>query len=250
MVECESVAKKQKCKKEQKGSKKMSAKILLLEDDFVLSEILLEFLNEQGYDVKLCDNAKDAFNCAYEQHFDLWIFDVKVPLGNGFDILKELRERGKNTPSIFITSLDRIDDLQSGYKAGCDDYLKKPFELLELQYRIRTLLKRSFSHTHTEYVKLHNGMKFGILTQLLYDEHNAIVPLTQKESLLLSLLLQHKGSYVSQEMIFDTLWEYEQEPSEMSLRAYVKNLRKILGKDSITNQRGRGYCYNENNNVE
>lgn len=229
----------------------MSAQILLLEDDFVLSEILLEFLQEQGYDVKLCDNAQDALNCAYEQHFDLWLFDVKVPLGSGFDILKELRECGKNTPTIFITSLDRIDDLQNGYKAGCDDYLKKPFELLELQYRIHTLLKRSFSYTHTEYVKLHNGMKFGILTQMLYDENDNVVPLTQKESLLLSLLLQNKGSYVSQEMIFNTLWEYEQEPSEMSLRTYVKNLRKILGKDSIVNQRGRGYCYNDDkSNVE
>lgn len=223
----------------------MSAKILLLEDDFVLSEILLEFLQEQGYEVSLYDNAKDALDSAYEQHFDLWILDVKVPYGNGFDVLKELRGCGRDTPAIFITSLDRIDDLQSGYKAGCDDYLKKPFELLELQYRISTLLKRSFSHTQQDYIYLRNGLKFGIITQLLYDEKGTLIPLTQKESLLLSLLLQHKGQYVSQEMIFNTLWEYEQEPSEMSLRVYVKNLRKILGKESILNQRGRGYCYND-----
>lgn len=222
----------------------MSAKILLLEDDFVLSEILLEFLQEQGYSVQLCDNAKDALDCAYEQYFDLWILDVKVPQGNGFDVLKQLRECGKDTPAIFITSLDRIDDLHNGYKAGCDDYIKKPFELLELQCRINTLLKRPFSHTYKDFIPLPNGFKFGILTQLLYDENGIVIPLTQKESLLLSLLLQYKGSYVSQEIIFDTLWEYEQEPSEMSLRVYVKNLRKILGKDSILNQRGRGYCYN------
>lgn len=224
----------------------MSAKILLLEDDFVLSEILLEFLQKQGYDVRLCDNARDAINYAYEQYFDLWILDVKVPYGNGFDILKELRECGKTTPSIFITSLDRIDDLKMGYSAGCDDYLKKPFELLELQYRINTLLKRSFSHTKEDYLNLRNGFKFGILTQSLYDKDGVLVPLTQKENILLSLLLQHKGHYVSQEMIFDNLWEYEQEPSEMSLRVYVKNLRKILGKDSILNKRGIGYCYDDN----
>lgn len=223
----------------------MSARILLLEDDFVLSEILKEFLQEQGYTISVCDNAQDALDSAYEQYFDLWILDVKVPLGNGFALLKELRECGKDTPAIFMTSLDRIDDLESGYKAGCDDYIKKPFELLELQCRIQTLLKRSFSHTSNEYISLHNGMKFGILSQLLYDKDESIVPLTQKESLLLSLLLQHRGRYVSQEMIFDTLWAYEQEPSEMSLRAYVKNLRKILGRESISNQRGRGYCYNE-----
>lgn len=224
----------------------MSARILLLEDDFVLSEILLEFLEEQGYSVQLYDNAKDAINAVYEQYFDLWILDVKVPFGNGFDMLKELRESGKDTPAIFITSLDRIDDVQNGYKAGCDDYLKKPFELLELKYRIDTLLKRSFSHTQQDYITLPNGFKFGILTQLLYDSTGAIIPLTQKEILLLSLLLQHKGQYVSQDIIFETLWEFNQEPSEMSLRAYVKNLRKLFGKESIMNQRGYGYCYNAN----
>ncbi|RDU60753.1 response regulator transcription factor [Helicobacter marmotae] len=228
----------------------MSAKILLLEDDFVLSEILLEFLQEQNYDVCLYDNATDALNAAYEQHFDLWILDVKVPAGNGFSLLKELRECGRDTPAIFITSLDRISDLESGYNAGCDDYLKKPFELLELQYRINTLLKRSFSHTQQDSITLSNGFEFGILSQLLYDKNGAIIPLTQKESLLLSLLLQHKGQYVSQEAIFDTLWDYEQEPSEMSLRVYVKNLRKILGKDSILNQRGHGYCFNDKNLID
>ncbi|TLD97764.1 response regulator transcription factor [Helicobacter jaachi] len=228
----------------------MSAKILLLEDDFVLSEILLEFLQEQGYSVRLCDNAQDALECAYEQHFDLWVLDVKVPQGSGFDVLKQLRAYGRETPAIFITSLDRIDDLQDGYQAGCDDYLKKPFELLELQYRISTLLKRSFSHTSNDCILLHNGLRFGIVSQLLYDKNGTVIPLTQKEILLLSLLLQHRGSYVSQEMIFSTLWAYEQEPSEMSLRAYVKNLRKILGKDSILNQRGRGYCYIEDTKTD
>lgn len=221
----------------------MSAKILLLEDDFVLSEIICEFLQEQGYEVSVCDNARDALDMAYEQHFDIWLFDVKVPEGNGFSLLTQLRDLGKDTPAIFITSLDRLDDLQYGYKAGCDDYLKKPFELLELHYRIRTLLKRSFSHTNEDFVLLEGGLRFEILTQILFDSHNKPISLTQKETLLLSLLLQNRGSYVAQEIIFETLWAFEQEPSEMSLRAYVKNLRKILGKDSIINQRGRGYCY-------
>lgn len=221
----------------------MATKILLLEDDFVLSEILIEFLQERGYQVTLCEDANIALETAYEHSFDLWILDVKVPHGNGFSLLKELRECGKNTPTIFITSLSSIEDLQNGYKAGCDDYIKKPFELLELQYRIETLLKRSFAHKDDEFVALPNGFRFGILRQLLYDAQGEVVTLTQKETLLLMLLLQNKNTYVSQENIFATLWEYEQEPSEMSLRAYIKNLRKILGKDCILNQRGRGYCY-------
>lgn len=221
----------------------MSVRILLLEDDFMLSEILCEFLQDKGYQVVLCEDAMRALESAYEQSFDLWIFDVKVPYGSGFEVLSDLRACGKNTPTIFITSLDRIQDVQNGYRVGCDDYLKKPFELLELECRIQTLLKRSFAHKSEDFIVLSNGFRFGIFTQNLLDANDRVVTLTQKETLLLALLLRHRGSYVSQESIFESLWKYEQEPSEMSLRAYVKNLRKILGKESIINQRGRGYCY-------
>ena len=224
----------------------MSAKILLLEDDFVLSEILCEFLSVEGFSVRHCQSAKAALEAAYEQSFDLWLLDVKVPEGNGFELLRELRALGKETPAIFITSLDRLEDLELGYQVGCDDYLKKPFELLELKCRIHTLLKRSFSHRSEDFISLGEGLRFGMLEQILYKsspEGEEIVPITQKETLLLSLLLQHRGSYVSQEAIFRALWQYDEEPSDMSLRVYVKNLRKILGKDSIINQRGRGYCY-------
>lgn len=79
----------------------MAAKILLLEDDLSLSEIIEEFLNDEGYEVFLCDNAQEALDMAYERHFDLWILDVKIPLGDGFSSLKELRKSGKQTPSNF-----------------------------------------------------------------------------------------------------------------------------------------------------
>ncbi|EOI5010721.1 two-component system response regulator DccR, partial [Campylobacter jejuni] len=110
----------------------MAAKILLLEDDLSLSEIIEEFLNDEGYEVFLCDNAQEALDMAYERYFDLWILDVKVPLGDGFSLLKELRKSGKQTPAIFMTSLNTTNDLKQGFDAGCDDYIKKPFELAEL----------------------------------------------------------------------------------------------------------------------
>lgn len=221
----------------------MSAKILLLEDDEALSEIISEFLSEYGYKIYACDNAEQALNFAYEQHFDIWIFDVKVPCGDGFSLLKTLRECGKQTPSIFITSLSSINDVQDGFSSGCDDYLKKPFELLELKCRIETLLKRSFSHTKEDFLALSNGLTFGIISQNLYDKNGQIITLTQKETKLLSLLLKQPNIFVSQEKIFECVWDYNEEPSDMSLRAYIKNLRKIIGKDSIQNQRNRGYCY-------
>lgn len=229
----------------------MSAKILLLEDDFVLQEILCEFLEEEGFLVTHCVTASEALNLAYEKPFDIWLLDVKVPLGEdfqgenympGFSLLKSLREANKTTPCIFITSLSSIGDLKSGYSVGCDDFLRKPFELMELKLRIQTLLRRSFSHKNNDFIILHNGFKFDIISKVLYKD-SAPVPLTKKESLLLNLLLKNAPSYVQVEVIFDELWDFSQTPSEMSLRAYIKNLRKILGKDRILNMQGSGYCY-------
>lgn len=229
----------------------MAAKILLLEDDFILSEIICEFLVEQGFEVTHCDDASSALNLAYEKQFDIWLLDVKVPEGDhflntsylpGFELLKTLREANKTTPCIFITSLSGIQDIQNGYIVGCDDFLKKPFELLELKLRIETLLKRVFQSRIDEYEDFGNGLKFSFVSKMLY-QNGKIISLTQKESLLLNLLLQNANSYISQNIIFDELWELDQEPSKLSLRAYIKNLRKIIGKDKIINSHNKGYCY-------
>lgn len=229
----------------------MAAKILLLEDDFVLSEILCEFLEEQDFDVTHCEDATSALNLAYEEKFDIWILDVKVPKGDdflesdylpGFELLKALREANKTTPCIFITSLSSIKDVQNGYIVGCDDFIKKPFELLELKLRIQTLLKRVFSNRTDEFEDFGNGLRFYFVSKLLYH-NDKIVSLTKKESLLLNLLLQNANLYVSQSTIFDELWGMDQEPSELSLRAYIKNIRKIIGKDKIINSHNKGYCY-------
>lgn len=218
------------------------ARILLLEDDVSLSEIVEEYLSEQGYELSVCDNAKDALDLAYEKNFDLWILDVKVPMGDGFSLLKELRSCNKLTPAIFMTSLNTTEDLKQGFDVGCDDYIRKPFELAELAIRVKSLLKRSFSHKNDDFEDLGNGIVFDIKTSVLY-KNDTIIPLPSKEIKLLSLLLQNKNEFLSSNRIFEELWEYGEEPSELSLRAYMKNLRKIFGKDKIINQRGRGYCY-------
>lgn len=229
----------------------MGAKILLLEDDIWLAEILCEYLEENGFVVEHCDNATSALNLAYEKNFDIWILDVKVPQGSdfesrtqlpGFELLQSLREANKLVPCIFITSLSSIQDVQSGYIAGCDDFLKKPFELMELKLRIQTLLKRVFSNRIDEFEDFGNGLRFYYISKMLYRDKE-IVSLTQKEGLLLNLLLQNANSYVSQERIFEELWDMEKEPSELSLRAYIKNLRKIIGKEKIINSHNKGYCY-------
>jgi len=216
--------------------------ILLVEDDETLSELISEYLSEQGYDVTVCADAKAALDTAYERNFDILILDVKLPKGDGFSLLRELRRLGDDTPAIFTTSLNALQDLEIGYKSGCDDYLKKPYELKELLLRIQILIKRKFSHVNDEFIELNDGYKFYPSSKTL-RQNGQIVNLSNKESELLALFLENKNTLISKETIFDKIWNYGEEPSELSLRVYVKNLRRILGKDAIVNRRGDGYIY-------
>lgn len=216
--------------------------ILLVEDDETLSELINEYLSEQGYDVTVCADAKAALDTAYERNFDILILDVKLPKGDGFSLLRELRRLGNDTPAIFTTSLNALQDLEIGYKSGCDDYLKKPYELKELLLRIQILLKRKFSHVNDEFIELNDGYKFYPSSKTL-RQNGQIVNLSNKESELLALFLENKNALLSKEAIFEKIWNYGEEPSEMSLRVYVKNLRRILGKNAIVNRRGDGYIY-------
>ncbi|WP_314988951.1 response regulator transcription factor [uncultured Campylobacter sp.] len=216
--------------------------ILLVEDDDTLSELINEYLSEQGYDVTVCADAKAALDTAYERNFDILILDVKLPKGDGFSLLRELRRLGNDTPAIFTTSLNALQDLEIGYKSGCDDYLKKPYELKELLLRIQILIKRKFSHVNDEFITLSGGYKFYPSSKTL-RQNGQIVNLSNKESELLALFLENKNALLSKETIFEKIWNYGEEPSELSLRVYVKNLRRILGKDAIINRRGDGYIY-------
>ena len=216
--------------------------ILLVEDDETLAELISEYLSEQGYDVTVRADAKAALDTAYDRNFDILILDVKLPKGDGFSLLRELRRLGDDTPAIFTTSLNTLQDLEIGYKSGCDDYLKKPYELKELLLRIQILLKRKFSHVNDEFIELNGGYKFYPSSKTL-RQNGQIVSLSNKESELLALFLENKNTLLSKETIFEKIWNYDEEPSELSLRVYVKNLRRILGKDAIINRRGDGYIY-------
>jgi DNA-binding response OmpR family regulator len=114
----------------------MKASILLLEDDQQLSDTVKQFLHYQGYEVFCAYDGLQAQDLAYEKQIDLMLLDIKVPHQDGFDFLQTLREKGVQTPAIFITSLNSVDDVTRGFDIGCDDYIRKPFALKELQVRV------------------------------------------------------------------------------------------------------------------
>ena len=218
------------------------SKILLLEDDANLNETVTEFLTEQGHDVISVYDGYEAQEKLYESKYDLLLFDVNIPGINGFELLKEAREGDVVAPAIFITSLDSVDDLELGFKSGCDDYIRKPFVLKELQIRVETLLKRGFFHEAKEVIKIDSNILYDIKNnELIVDDKS--VSLGNKESILLKLFMKAEGQVLSHERIYKNLWDFDEEPSDTALRTYIKNLRKIIGKERIVSIKKQGYKF-------
>jgi len=220
----------------------MKTKILLLEDDLTLSETIVEFLQESGFDVVTAYDGEEASDIIYEQQFDLFLLDVNVPLLNGFELLKQKRDDGVKIPAIYITSLNSIDSLEDGYKSGCDDYIRKPFVLKELLFRVQNILKRGFFHESSSRVKIDENIEYDVESNLLFVDSKQ-VKINTKTSLLLKLFLQNQEEVISHERIYDTLWNYEETPSENALRTYIKDLRKIIGKEKIVSIKKLGYRF-------
>ncbi|MFC2073476.1 response regulator transcription factor [Campylobacterota bacterium] len=217
-------------------------KILLLEDDIGLGDIISEYLQDNDFELDHVYDGEEALSRAYETKYDLYIFDVNVPAIKGFDLLKMLRDNGDATPTIFVTSLNDIDDVSKGFESGADDYLKKPFELAELLLRIKNIQKRSFTQQRSNVIHIDKNITFDIDTELLHTGQDS-VSLPQKELKLLKHFLQHPNEIITFENLYKVLWDYDETVSAESLRAHIKNLRKHLTKDMIQNLRGLGYRF-------
>ncbi len=219
-----------------------SYKILFLEDDTNLNETVTEFLQEHGYDVQSVYDGNEAEAKMYENAYDLFLLDVNVPEINGFELLKTSRKNGNKTPAIFLTSLNSIDDVSDGYESGCDDYIRKPFELKELLLRVQTLIKREFFHSKKEMIEINENMQYDTTTTSLHVEGKEI-QLQNKEATLLKLFLKRREEVISHEVILDTLWAYDEIASDDALRTYIKRLRKIIGKERIISVKRLGYKF-------
>jgi DNA-binding response OmpR family regulator len=157
-------------------------------------------------------------------------------------LLKASRKEGNITPAIFITSRNAMSDVEEGFDSGGDDYIRKPFALKELLLRIQTILKRNFYHNPTDLLSLGEAITYDIDNQVLTI--NGIVQSLQlKEHKLLKLFIQHRNELLTHEMIMEHLWDYDETPSDGSLRTYIKTLRKLLGKDAIVSHKRLGYQF-------
>lgn len=218
-------------------------KILLLEDDFILNEIITEFLISLNYEVTAVFDGLEAQILAYEKVFDLFILDVNVPIINGFEFLKELRTRNIKTPAIFITSLNSADDLKQGFDSGCDDYIKKPFELQELDLRINNI-KRLFNIESNVEIVIAKDLVYNTKTFELNNNGLKTI-LAKKEAKILEYFLNNENKIISSEELSVNIWSYEEYPLSSTIRTYIKNLRKLIGEESIITIKGVGYRFNK-----
>jgi len=217
-------------------------KILLLEDDLMLSEVIVEHLEAYDYKVTAVYNGIEAEDLLFEEKFDLLLLDVNVPLLNGFELLKNLRKAENHTPTIFITSMNTSMDVSEGFDLGANDYLKKPFEMIELKARIDNI-KRQFKIDSSAVCSISATSAYDVARYVL-TINGRETKLSKKEGDFLAYFLKNRGEVISNDELMVNVWSYDTAPSAATLRTYIKTLRKHLGEDVIETIRGVGYVFN------
>ncbi len=217
--------------------------IFLLEDDFILNEIIEEHLVNRGFEVTTAFDYDEAIESLYSCKYDLLLLDVNLPKNSGFELLEDLRKNQIKTPAIFITSLSMADDVEKGFLSGCNDYIKKPFELKELDIRIENI-KKMFNIDTKNILEISSNISFDKQNLSLKIE-NEIFHLAKKEAEILEYFIKNHNKIVSIEELSCNVWAYEESPTASTIRTYIKNIRKIVGDSKISNIRGVGYRFNK-----
>lgn len=214
-------------------------KILLLEDDYNYNESIKEYLELLNFEVDSFFDGEDALDAIMENYYYLLLLDIKVPRLNGHELIKCIREANIKTPIIILTSLIDINNLEIGYELGCDDYLKKPFELKELELRINALIKKYYGCDNKTKIKVDYGFEFDVKDGILSSEKGNI-DLTQKERELIRFLINYKNIYQEVESIRENVWEGK-DISYADIRMYIRKIRLKTNSDFIKSSRGLGY---------
>lgn len=209
-------------------------KILVLEDNERLANLIVEAFEQKKYNVDLFSDGKKAL-AAIDNGYDCFVLDINVPGLDGISLLKEIRSMDVNTPAIIISANIELDTIQDAYHKGCDEYLKKPFYMYELEMKIEKLCKPKVM-----VLKLADGFVYSMENETLLDGNNEEVKLAKKEILLLNLFAKNLGKNITFERIEQYVWEGELTTTE-NIRALIKRLRKKLPEETIENQGGVGY---------
>lgn len=215
-------------------------RILLVEDDKILSDTLTQALRQSGYALDAVTDGNAADAALAQDGFDLVILDLGLPGLDGTQVLKRLRARKSNIPVLILTARDSLSDRVSGLDIGADDYLTKPFDLLELEARIRALIRRRHGLSDTV-------ISFGPLSYNTVDKsvmaHDRVLDLSAREIGLLEILLLRAGRVVSKEHLAESLYGWDDEVGENAIEVGIHRLRRKLEPAGINIRTVRGLGY-------
>lgn len=233
-------------------SKYTGKRLLIADDDSDMRVLLAEYFRRLGFQVDERESGHSALEAAMGGRFDCFIFDVSMPGMSGFDLLKRVRDRGIQTPALFLTAHDALADKVAGFEAGADDYLAKPFSPRELEYRVEALLRRSgvtVELSDEQRIEVGNLVIDKRRHEVLRDGER--VDLTPLEFQILELLASEPGRAWSRNALLDRVWSTDYEGYQRNIDPHINRLRKKLETDPknpryVLTVRGVGYKLNEN----
>ena len=220
-------------------------KILVVDDDTNICELLRLYLTKEGYQVTIANDGEEGLDKFNQVKPDMVLLDVMMPRMDGFTLTRTIRESGSMLPILMLTAKDMPQDKHTGFIVGTDDYMTKPFSMLELVSRIRALLRRTSNH------KDDGEITVGKLTvnpeKHIVTANGKNVLLTYKEYHLLLLLMQNKGVVFSREKLLNKIWGYDFDGENRTVDVHIRTLRTKLGEcgNMIETIRGFGYKIGE-----
>lgn len=210
----------------------MKKRILLVEDELGLRITIGDRLKTEGYEVETASEGQEGYDKALAGHFDLLLLDIMLPRKSGLDICRDLRQNNRTLPVLMLTARDQTPDKVLGLKIGADDYLTKPFDMLELLARIEALLRRSAAALTTD---LTSPYHFGSIridfkrSEVFRDDKP--VSLSALEFHLLRYFIEHRGETLSREILLQEVWSYSTTPYTRTVDVHVAWLRQKLEDD-------------------
>ena len=227
-------------------------KVLLVEDDTNLGNLLSEYLEAKGYATKLATNGREGFELFTKHKYDICLLDVMMPVKDGFTLAKEIRATDKNIPIVFLTAKSMKEDTIEGFHAGADDYITKPFSMEELLLRMKAILRRVKSPglKDQEQNEFTIGKYRFNYTQQQLEINGKPQKLTTKEADLLKLLCLHSNDVLDRNFALNAIWHDDNYFNSRSMDVYIAKLRKYLKDDpkvEILNIHGKGFRLLVNN---
>lgn len=216
-------------------------KILIAEDDRELRQLFSHVLTKNGYAVKGVSNGKEALDAMDNDYFDLVITDIMMPVLDGYELVRQLRDIGNITPVLMITAKDAFDDMSQGFVSGTDDYMVKPVNVNEMLLRVKALLRRAQMINDRRQVVGNTVMELDSLT-VITDTESMVLP--QKEFMLLYKMLSYPGKIFTRNQLMDEIWGYDNESDTHTVDVHIGRLRERFRNNTdfkIVTMRGVGY---------